>query len=251
VNASPRERYHYDDFTLDSFRALLRRAKETHPPATYADYLTRPRCAVWRHDIDVSVHRALAMARVESEEGVRAHYFVALRLPFYNVLERDIARRIAAIAEAGHAVGLHFDASDPDVPDAAALERRLAEDAALFRTAFGFAPRSFSFHIPARAGDVFTADAYAGMLNVYSRRLREGLTYCSDSNGYWRHRRLHDLFAPGGPDRIHALLHPEYYPERVMSPKERIWGCFDGRAARSKEFFEGLLRAHGRELIDG
>ncbi|MBK8127281.1 MAG: hypothetical protein IPK56_11470 [Elusimicrobia bacterium] len=67
-------------------------------------------------------------------------------------------------------------------------------------------------------------------------------------NGYWRHRRLHDLFAPG-PDRIHALLHPEYYPATVMSPKERIWGCFDGRAARSKEVLKACC-AHGRELID-
>lgn len=43
---------------------------------------------VWRHDIDTSVNRALALCQIEKELGVKVYYFVYL----YSLSTEDIAR---------------------------------------------------------------------------------------------------------------------------------------------------------------
>ena len=60
-----------------------------------------------RHDVDLSLEAALAMARLEHELGAHATYFLMRESVFYNLdsaLGRDA---IAELRDLGHAVALH------------------------------------------------------------------------------------------------------------------------------------------------
>jgi len=66
------------DFTLNRYRTLLSAAADSiYTPTTVRDYLTSPpgRCLILRHDVDRAPERALDMARVEEEMGVRGSYY--------------------------------------------------------------------------------------------------------------------------------------------------------------------------------
>ncbi len=62
------------DFTLMAYRDLMETVTDSvYTPTTVCDYLTSPpaRAMILRHDVDRAPERALDMARVEDEMGVR------------------------------------------------------------------------------------------------------------------------------------------------------------------------------------
>lgn len=64
---------------------------------------------LWLHDVDMSPRRALALARLEADEGITATYFVMPSSAFYNLFEREVREPFEAVAALGHRLGLHFD----------------------------------------------------------------------------------------------------------------------------------------------
>lgn len=250
TGAADAERYHYADFTRDNYRRLVRLAKERYRFVAYTDLpaVGQP-FVLWRHDVDMSVHTALRLAEIEAAEGVSATYFLHLHSEFYNLLERGVADRVRAILDAGHRLGLHFDAAYYGDRVRGEMEPLLAAERALLRDAFGAEVDVFSFHNPDDFTLGFQAWSYAGMVNTYARYFREEAGYCSDSNGYWRFRRLEDVLREGTDTRLQVLTHPEWWQDRPMPPRERIQRCIDGRALRTAEYYDGLLAAAGRENV--
>lgn len=110
-----REIFHFDDFTENNYRRILKIAVEKAGErgfCTYENIWNGTKNIVWRHDIDCSVHRALKMAQIEAEEGVHAVYFVMVCSSFYNIMEKDIYERLNAIKNLGHEIGIHIDCED-------------------------------------------------------------------------------------------------------------------------------------------
>ena len=64
---------------------------------------------VLRHDLDMSIQAARALADIEEARDITAHYFVLLRTELYNPWSRAGRAGLRALADAGHTVGLHFD----------------------------------------------------------------------------------------------------------------------------------------------
>ena len=98
----------FSDFTEASYRECLRLAKANYRFSTYPAQ-GAPRTILWRHDLDVSIHRALRLAEIEAEEGVMATYFVYARCPYYNILATEISAKLRRILALGHRLGVHFD----------------------------------------------------------------------------------------------------------------------------------------------
>ena len=240
------------DFTEDSYRRIVRAARERYSfepfPGPHPD---RPH-VLWRHDVDFSVHRAVALARIETDEGARATYLLSITSPFYNVLEADVLDRIREITELGHWLGLHFDLeAHPDATSPQALTAKLSFERGLLSEVIGRPVDSVSFHNPGVTGaDALGADELAGMTNVYGDRIRQGYAYVSDSNGYWRHERLGDVIDSGEHQRLHVLTHPEWWQEEPMSPRARLERCLEGRTEHAREWYLAPTRAHGRDTPD-
>lgn len=238
----------WNDFTRSNYRRLLNLASRRYRLAPVIEWDRDGVNAVWRHDIDVSPQSALATARIEQLEGVRATYFVNLRSEFYSLFEANAARALKEIHALGHEIGIHLDASQVDVSSAQSLEGALGHEASMIRAALGVEPLSFSFHNPDDRTKAFRAASYAGIVNSYSQELMTGFAYCSDSNGHWRFTPLED-FLNAGHASIYVLTHPDWWQDQPMSPRDRIVRAVEGRAAAVLRDYDDLLERHGRKNL--
>ncbi len=241
----------WQDFTLDAYRNNLRLAKKSYRFAGYKDSLDAPH-VLWRHDVDFSVHQALVLARIESDEQCKATYFLSLHSAFYNLLESEIIALVREIVSLGHEVGLHFDASAyPGVSwTYGELEKHAAFERSILEAVFGVGINALSFHNP----DVdnimrFDEDLIGGMVSAYGRTLKNEYEYCSDSNGYWRFEPLPKVLADAKSDKIQVLTHPAWWVKEPMSPRQRIERCVSGRAATVMRDYDESLRAAGRKNL--
>lgn len=202
--------------------------------------------AIWRHDIDMSPHRALKMAEIESVADVSSYYFVMLGSRFYNPCEPAVTALIKKISSLGHKIGLHFDASAYG-GSLSLLEAALRSESNLLSGLIGKSINCFSIHNPtAQSGAALSNHMHADLVNASSPNLVKGFSYCSDSNGVWRHRRLMDLVNDLSIKRLYALTHPEWWTAKPLHPRERVQLCIDGRARQVGTDYDIDVAEYGR-----
>jgi hypothetical protein len=238
------------DFTTARYRELLASAAQRFRFVRFGTDVPEEDTALWRHDIDFSPQRALALARLEHAAGIAATYFVQLSSRYYGAFEPETAAALREIASLGHDIGLHFDpvvVSHRAAPD---YDARLGFEAAALASLVEAPVGAFSLHNPTTiVGSSLDGRSHAGLLNASHPSLRDRFTYVSDSNGLWRHRSLHDAIADPEVHRLYALTHPEWWQDDVMPPRQRIQRCLDGRAEAGGRHYDGLLARHGRPNV--
>ena len=120
-----------------------------------------------RHDVDVSLEDAIAMAELEHAHGIRATYLLMTRSVFYNLASPAGLAAVTRLRELGHWVGHHalHPHVDPVIDP-------------------GF-DRVMAWHNPEPA---YMADPVPGWVNVMEPRFTGDFewTYRSDSNQAWR-----------------------------------------------------------------
>ncbi len=235
-----------EDFTEAHYRKLLCAAKAAYRFTTYDAIPWGTPFVLWRHDIDCSINRAAALACIEAEEGISATYFVNPRSEYYNPFEPSQSRQLKYILGMGHRLGLHFDATYHDIQDEAQLHIKVEQECRWLEEAFNVRPTAFSFHNPSAVHLQCDADSYGGLISCYSRRFRADITYCSDSNGYWRFRRLYEVLTEAKEPCLQVLTHPEWWQKRPMPPRQRIFRCVFGRADATMRGYDNVLREHER-----
>ncbi|MBL7901676.1 MAG: hypothetical protein JNK73_06750 [Bacteroidia bacterium] len=244
------EKYHFSDFTTENYSRLLRLAKQNFTFKTFNDFNPENEFVIWRHDVDFSMHRALKMAKIEAKQGIKATYFVLLHSEFYNLLEKEISYLLKQIIELGHDIGLHFDSHYYNINNETDLESKLLFEKGIIENVFNLSINSFCFHI----NNTFTLGCnkthYAGLLNAFSDYFQKQVSYCSDSNGYWRFKRLEDVLSDKGIKQLQVLTHPELWQDEVMSPRQRVHRCAELRSEKSKQWYNDILKNNNRENID-
>jgi hypothetical protein len=240
----------FGDFTEVNYRELLRLALTRYRFARFGDRST-DRHVLWRHDIDVSVNRALRLAEIEAEEGAIATYFVFPRCPFYNLLN-DLTRVLMCrVLALGHDIGLHFDPTQyPEALSCSGLSDAIAAERDLLAREFGKDPVAISFHNFGVLEQTMPDDeTVCGLANAYSKRLRATYGYVSDSNGIWRHRRLRNVLDAAVEERLQVLIHPEWWTPEVLSPRQRIQRAIDGYAAAMGRWYDDILARSNRPNV--
>ena len=239
------------DFSERHYRELLQIARQSYAFVTYREIPRGQRFILWRHDCDLSLERALALATVEREESIQSTFFLNPHCGFYNLLAAEQSRIVAGILEMGHDIGLHFDAAFYPIDGESKLEDLVGQEAQFLQRIFGVAPAAFSFHNPSAFDLTCEADIYGGLINCYSKRFKTEVAYCSDSNGYWRFRRLFDVLSVAKDSSLQVLTHPEWWQEKPMPPRQRIFRSVYGRANATLQRYDKDLAAHGRENLAG
>jgi hypothetical protein len=247
------DRSAFSEFTETGLLALLRQLKAAqYRFARYGEQLAG-RHVIWRHDVDVSMHRAVRAAEIENAESVIATYFVNPRSQFYSIFEPTIEALLRRILSLGHDVGLHFDAAAYGVKTwtDAALDAAVRREQTLLETLLQSPLAALSWHNPDQSNLLdFQFETIGGLFNAYSGRLRRDYVYCSDSNGYWRFKSMKDVISEGH-DRLHLLTHPDWWTPEVMAPSERIDRAILGRARKIRSEYDRRLALGGRLNVGG
>lgn len=234
-----------NDFTVSEYSDLLKMAKDNYRFIAFSDEY-EGKTILWRHDVDYSVHRAVKMAALEEELGIRATYFFQLGSSLYNLFEKEIKDLVCSICEMGHFIGLHFDPALYTIESRQNLSKFLNFEKQILESLVEKEVMSFSFHNPNDKSRLFRDDMYAGMCNAYSEKIASKYFYCSDSNGYWRFDRLRDVLSTNLHDKLHVLTHPVWWQDQYMSPRERIVRSAMGRANNMLSNYDKLLLNHQR-----
>lgn len=239
------------DFTVEHYTKLLELAKAQYTFIPYGEIALDQRFILWRHDCDFSLNRAKRLAVIEQEHKVRSTYFLNPHCEFYNLLEKEQAAIVEVILACGHDIGLHFDAAFYQTTSEDELDELVAKEAGWLKDWFGVEPTAFSFHNPDAFLLTCERDSYGGLINCYSRKFKDRIPYCSDSNGYWRYRRLHDVLEKAAEPCLQVLTHPGWWQDEPLYPRQRIFRSVHGRADAVMALYDNTLQAHGRENLGG
>lgn len=246
------EQYRFADFTLARYRQQIELALRNG--FAFAAFNTvfpsAGKLVLWRHDVEFSPYTALRMAEIEADLGVKATYFFQLHSEFYNVLEKEVSRIVKQVQAMGHDIGLHFDSHYFNIASEDRLADCLAMDASYFNSVLGLKIRAFSFHNTTPFILACEQAEYAGLINVYSRKIKREFVYCADSTGFWRYERLEDVLNNPATHRLQVLTHDAMWSDTVLAPRQRVFKAIDEHALRTKQQYDAILKQYGAKNID-
>lgn len=231
-----REKYCFDDFTLDNYKRLVQLAVDNgfsfilHKD----EFVANRRDVIWRHDVEFEPDIALEMARIESQIGLglRATYFFQLHSSFYNLFDPHYRVVFQKIKELGHHVGLHFDSHYWGITNENQLDEFITVDRKYLERNLGVEIDTFSFHNTTSFTQSCLAYRYGGLINVYSSYFKEKYNYCGDSLGYWRFDRLEDVLNDNKVQHLQVLTHDGNWSSEVLSPRKRFAKVMQDHADR-------------------
>lgn len=218
-----REKYHFDDFTLENYRRLIKLAKEKgfqfilHKD----EFEPERKDIIWRHDVEFEPDIALKMAEIEAEIGVKATYFFQLHSSYYNAVSAYYRKIFHQIKDLGHCVGLHFDSAYWGITSEEQLNDYIKIDKEYLEKNMGVKIDTFSFHNTTPFTQSCLEYRYGGLINVYASFFKEHYEYCGDSLGYWRFDRLEDVLNDDNIRHLQVLTHDANWSEEVLSPRKR------------------------------
>jgi len=172
-----------------------------------------------RHDVDISLDKALKLAEIESKKNYHATYFILLTSPFYNALTHENLQKIRMIKELGHWVGLHYDLSIKDMSNMEYCMDIMMQLGLLIQyTNIGTEGTAVTFHKPVMGKD---ADIeLVNLLNkeeIYCPNYDMRYKYISDSAQNWRE----DPYQVMSSEKyVHINTHPIWYNDKSMTREE-------------------------------
>jgi biotin carboxylase len=197
------------DFTIEHYRELLESIRGGG--YRFATFDRRPQegDVLLRHDVDLSLEAALALAEVEAEHDAVATYFVMRQSVFYNLESPTGEYALARLRELGHRIALH--ALYPSVE----LDERF--DSVI------------AWHNP-EAGHM--SDEIDGVVNAMGARFFSPETYRSDSNQHWRFGCPHGALRRREFRWLQLLIHPEIWVYPGLTMRDTMLAFLDDERER-------------------
>lgn len=226
-------------------------------PIFYHQWASEANCVLWRHDIDYSPRKALALAEIEASLGMKSTFFVLLHSPFYNALDSTTTKIIKNILDLGHDIGLHFDLdfykekemSIKSINEHITAEKMILEYCTEHKTT------AFSFHnptvLPLHPDIDLTQDKFAGLYNASGRSIAQKFLYASDSRGGWHRRDLPAIIDNAQDDLkyLHVLTHGCLWSAENITIQQRLSNiCTEEYDIRLKA--AQFMAAHWKKTLD-
>jgi hypothetical protein len=197
-------------FDFDHYREIIEAARAGGYRFAFFDRPPEAGTVILRHDVDLSLDAALAVAELEAEEGAAATYFLMTRSEFYNLSSPSGEDAIQHLRRLGHRVGQH--AVWPHVDEDDRFDPVLA------------------WHNP---DPEYMREPVDGFVNVMESPWAN--VYRSDSNQHWRQGCPHQELAAGSFERLQLLTHPEIWAYPGTSMRETMLAMLDTERERRLE----------------
>jgi hypothetical protein len=195
-----------------------------------------------RHDVDLSIEKALEMAILENKLNVSSTYFFLLTSDFYNISNISTKNTIRKIHQLGHNIGLHFDEKQYIINNVSDFTRELEKEKQIFQSILELEIHMFSNHRPSNFVLNGLADDYLTLKNAYSKTFFREMKYLSDSRMNWR-EDVDELINSKKNSRYQICIHPFWY----SAEKYSIIQVFEIFISKSKE---KLLRSLDNNIKD-
>lgn len=189
---------------------------------------------ILRHDIDLSIAKALRMAEYEASRPsqVQSTYFVLLKTDFYNPASRNSVSMLRKISSMGHEIGLHFDEAAYSGLDFESCSLAVKNEVRILENILEIPIRVVSMHRPSQ---FFLESNYKfkGLINAYDRVFFKDYKYISDSRRKWREDPVAAIES-GKYCNFHFLIHPIWYDSHEVSTQD-ILGKFISYASEERQ----------------
>lgn len=226
------------EFTYSAYRSLLRQIKGNgYRVVTYTNKEADGKLCILRHDLDMSVSRALPVAELETSEGVSVTYFVLLSTDMYNPFSKENLAYLKELIRLGHSVGLHFDEMKYESNES--VVNNILTEARILSEMLGTEVQTVSMHRPS-AGTLKANYQLKGLVNSYSQEFFKEYKYISDSRMNWR-ENPYEVLAEGY-DRLHILTHPFWYHDEPKQMRDILLEFCNGAAAQRYMSLKDNLR---------
>lgn len=203
-------------FSLAHYNELLRAALAGGYRCAGFDGDPQPGDLILRHDVDLSLEGALAMAELEADLGIWSTWHLMTRSNFYNLDSAVGVRTIERLRELGHRVAHHAVYPHVDLDDR-------------------FDP-VVAWHNPVPE---HMQEEIPGAVNVMGHRFFDPDHYRSDSNQHWRHGCPHNELAAGSFEWLQLLIHPEIWAFEGATMRESMESMLDADDAARFEHLRG------------
>jgi hypothetical protein len=212
-------------FTYRSYKKLLTILKKDYDFTSFSKikFSNEPieRKVLLRHDIDLSLEKALELAKIEKELKITSTFFLFLRNPFYNIFSEESGEIINKIIPLNHNIGLHFDCSKYAYKTIPQLAYQVTREIEFIQDFFGIKLDAVSFHRPVSL-EFYKKLEISSCPHSYEPIFVKRFKYFSDSRGEWRYG--HPLKSNEYKERknLHILIHPIWWNRKHISSVQCI-----------------------------
>ena len=204
-------------FSHKEYISILENIKNNYNVLDYTDINEDTESfAIVRHDIEFSPYRALNLAKIDHDLGIKSSFFIQLRNNCYNALSTENLDIVNHILSLGHSVGAHINTSSLFTYDEKYISKFITQDILTLEKYTGAKIDRFSFHRPTKnqlKNPVRIPNIINAYDNLYFHYFEEKtpinlkVLYLADSNHQWkwgkptldnfaRHKKLHINFHP-------------------------------------------------------
>jgi hypothetical protein len=233
------------DFTHATYRSFLQHIRACgHAICPLSDVPTSGKFVILRHDIDYSVVKALELAQIEHDLGIRATVFLMFSSTYYNLLSVEQLRAARRIVSLGHEIGFHYDTqlfeeSSDDV-QVEHIDRQARFLSTLLETPITTVAQHNPSVTPRRI-------KITGYVDAYADRYCKDIAYLSDS------RRLFGVADPfrffETHDRAQLLIHPLWWSAVSLTRWEAFAAIRHAAVSRIDEELFAMNRSMERDEL--
>jgi hypothetical protein len=208
-------------FSFREYSQILNCIKKHHEILDYTEVnKDTEHFAVIRHDVEFSMERAYALAKLEKKLQINTSYMFQIRNNAYNLFSRENMEMVREIHGMGHKIGLHVHLGM--LENIAEISPYIVHDIKVMEHFLQIGIDRFSFHRPPKEALRMNVKL-EGFINTYEDRFfdfreeKDGfenlrIKYIADSRHAWNY---------GYPDektikaycKLHFLFHPYSWTE--------------------------------------
>lgn len=209
------------EFTMNAYVQLLELLKNKgYHFCFYEECDNYEKTVILRHDIDFTIDKALEMAKIEKQLGVKSTYFVLLTTDFYNIFSKQSYEKLKEILSLGHDIGLHFDERRYDLKTMKDMEQHLEMESKIIEKLLNNKVKAVSMHRPSKL--LLEKDIqFNHYINSYSSKYFKTMKYISDSRMNWREDPI-QVIESALYKHLHILTHPFWYSSKKETMENKL-----------------------------
>ena len=166
-----------------------------------------------RHDIDLDLHFAEKIAKIEFKEKIKSTYFIQLTCETYNIFTLNNRILLKKLIKMGHEIGLHFDTSITKD-----INKEFKFQIDTLSEIIDTKVRSVSLHNPSINKKI---KIFKGYNNAYEKKFYQNSIYISDSCMLFNKNNIINYIKSIPYEKsIQILIHPLHFGKKQRLYKE-------------------------------